>query len=537
MTNERRDNRTAGPDRSFSQEKRDLESRTTRELVTMIGDLTRRAEELQRELDSLRGRVDVDWPRAFVRSSDDAIIHHDPEGTITGWNPAAEALYGYTHDEVVGKQKIDIIVVPSLNPIRNQYVQQLLSGEEIPPYETVRRAKDGSLIDVEAAPCLTLDADGNTLGISSVERNVSGLKQSRTDQEKVIAHDAAVKSAADTVDAMREAVLLLTLDGVVLSANPALENLVGLNAHDIIGKKLQDFLPEIIGEGDFAEAIESFEKIPDEKVVELPVSVASAPGRSEIRIAPTIALVETPAGDPSSAILTLRDVTHIWRYQNNLRALTERLIATEENERLRISKYVHDTIVQNLSLCRIRLGGIERTLLNSGYQKDADNTHNIRALMDETIDQCRSVISDLTPPLLYEVGLVAALEELADKLESHSEAPIEIIDEGLPDAIDHSLRSLLFQSARELVMNAIKHAGDCSIRIHLGGGDGTVYVRVEDDGRGFDPEAIESRLDHGRSFGLFNIRERIDGLGGQLDVWTQPGEGTAFTLTVPLTRP
>ncbi|MEJ2721980.1 MAG: ATP-binding protein, partial [bacterium] len=255
-----------------------------------------------------------------------------------------------------------------------------------------------------------------------------------------------------------------------------------------------------------------------------------------LHIAPMIALVQPPSGKPMRALLVLRDITSIRRYQDSLRALNDRLLANEEEQRLRISRYMHDMIIQNLSLSRIQLGTVEHSLASHSLSGEAETVHHLRSLVDETIDQCRSVMSDLAPPLLHEVGLVPALNELADKLRSHSEADIRIIDEGLTDAIEDHLLSLLFQITRELIMNALKHAGECNVDVRVRGGDGTVRIQVQDNGRGFDVPAAESHFEHRASFGLFSIRERIGGLGGRLVIQSRPGEGTTATVTIPLTE-
>jgi PAS domain S-box-containing protein len=221
------------------------------------------------------------------------------------------------------------------------------------------------------------------------------------------------------------------------------------------------------------------------------------------------------------------------RYQQRLRELTERLVADEEEERWRISRYIHDTIVQNLSLSNIRLGAMEKALNEAQRDAETDRVRQVRALLDQASDECRAVMADLTPALLYELGLVPALNDLADQLQAKHGTRMVVEDGGQAAPVPRALRGLLFESVRELTMNALKHAGPCEIRVAVTSQAGALTIRVIDDGKGFDPAAGTWR-DHPGGFGLFSIRQRLEGLGGRLDIASAPGAGTTATIQVPL---
>ena len=95
---------------------------------------------------------------------------------------------------------------------------------------------------------------------------------------------------------------------------------------------------------------------------------------------------------------------------------------------------------------------------------------------------------------------------------------------------------VLFQSVRELIMNALKHAGPCEIRVAVSSDDRELTIRVADNGKGFDPATTDARSDHQGGFGLFNIRQRIEGLGGRIEIASAPGQGTTATINIPITE-
>ncbi|MEI7436863.1 MAG: PAS domain S-box protein [bacterium] len=219
-------------------------------------------------------------------------------------------------------------------------------------------------------------------------------------------------------------------------------------------------------------------------------------------------------------------------YQQRLRNLAERLTATEEEDRWRISSYIHDTILQDLSLATLRLGLITQAQSDLQSQAVPGQLLQLRSLLNTTIDECRMVMSDQTPPLLYELGLIPALNEFASQLKTKHGAQLIVEDIGQEKYMPHSLRGLLFESIRELIMNAIKHAGPCVIYVSVNHRDNGLLISVNDNGKGFAAEKVRKPSRSG-GFGLFSIRQRLEGMAGQLEIESAPGKGTTVTICLP----
>ena len=147
--------------------------------------------------------------------------------------------------------------------------------------------------------------------------------------------------------------------------------------------------------------------------------------------------------------------------------------------------------------------------------------------------QTRSLTIDLSPPVLYELGLKAAVAWLAQEMEKRYNLKVEVICATLPE-IDDVTRSVVFHAIRELLINVAKHAGSGSARVMISHGRGQLDVLVEDQGSGFDIAGVLSPASGRSGFGLFNVRERINHLAGTFEV--SPGEtkGTRVHLAVPV---
>jgi signal transduction histidine kinase len=218
-------------------------------------------------------------------------------------------------------------------------------------------------------------------------------------------------------------------------------------------------------------------------------------------------------------------------YQKRLKSLASELSSIEEKERRRIASELHDRIGQTLVAMNIKLVGLRELSTPNERNIVIDE---IRTLLEETVQDTRTLTFELSPPVLYELGFEPAVEWLIEQFQEQHKILIELVtDEGYKPLVD-DIRILLFKSLRELLTNIVKHARAHSTKVLLKNEDGNIRIVVEDDGVGFDISGFRSKISKAGGFGLFNIRERLEYLGGHLEVVSKPGHGTQITLTAPL---
>lgn len=214
-------------------------------------------------------------------------------------------------------------------------------------------------------------------------------------------------------------------------------------------------------------------------------------------------------------------------YQQRLRSLATELSVAEERERRRIAARLHDDVGQILSLCQMKL----ESLRNLPPADRADGAEEVGRLLEQAIGRTRTLTCELSPPILYELGFAAALEWLAEQTQKQAGIPVDFDGDNAPESLDEEVRLFLFQAAREMLANVVKHARATRAVVRLRHAGDELTVTVEDDGIGFDASAPPGH--EGNSFGLFNIRERVRHYGGRLDVASKPGRGAIFTLVAP----
>jgi len=218
--------------------------------------------------------------------------------------------------------------------------------------------------------------------------------------------------------------------------------------------------------------------------------------------------------------------------QQRLSEVTVELSLAEERERRRIAAELHDNIGQDLVLARINLGMLAKIPMTD---KQAGILGKTREMLGDMIQRVRSLTHVISPPILEIGGLAAALKWLGKQIESDFNLLVTVMDDTSDKPLTEEIRSVLYFAVRELLINIAKHAKSDSARVAVYRENNRVLIRVEDDGIGFKPAAIEASFaKEGGGFGLFNIRRRINHLGGTFEAESVPGIGTRVTIGMPL---
>lgn len=206
-----------------------------------------------------------------------------------------------------------------------------------------------------------------------------------------------------------------------------------------------------------------------------------------------------------------------------LDALSLQLSAVEEKERARLAEVLHDTIVQTLALVKMQLD-------RAGLEWPEARLHEIARLVEKSISEARTLMYDISPSVILDLGLIDALEWFVESMRKKHGLDIDLIADDGVEVKGDDVKLILFNAVRELIMNAAKHAHASQLTITLARGEGDILISVEDDGRGFDPSQAQPQSGEMIHFGLLNIRHRIGHIGGSVEITSALGKGTTVTL-------
>jgi len=214
-----------------------------------------------------------------------------------------------------------------------------------------------------------------------------------------------------------------------------------------------------------------------------------------------------------------------------LRALAAELSLAEERERRALAQDLHDDLGQVLAIAKIKLSSMDdherRGALKAALKE-------VEALVDHANRSVRSLMMQLSPPVLQTLGLPAALEWLAEEMERIYGISVRLDDDGQPKPLAEAARSSVFRAVRELLINVAKHSGVRQAEVNCLRSNDRITVAVTDHGSGFDYLAEMARPLAEARFGLLSVRERIEYLGGEMNVDSTPDDGATITLTLPV---
>ncbi|MEW6285530.1 MAG: sensor histidine kinase [Chloroflexota bacterium] len=209
-------------------------------------------------------------------------------------------------------------------------------------------------------------------------------------------------------------------------------------------------------------------------------------------------------------------------------ASVEMLVNAQETERQRLSRQMHDGPAQALSNFILQTE-IAMRLLDMDPAQAKEELSNLKTSAMGTFQKVRNYIFELRPMMLDDLGLVPTVRRYADAFKEQAGLDVNVTITGNERRLEPYLEVMIFRAIQELLGNAARHSQASQVKVMLDMGDERVRVSVDDNGRGFDPEAIQQ----GNSLGLKLIRERAEMLGGTFEVDSAIGRGTRVTFAVP----
>ena len=461
--------------------------------------------------------------RAIIQASPLPILFLDPTGNVQLWNPAAEKTFGWTAEEIIG-MPYPLAAGEKQAEFRSLF-SRALSGESLAGVEVTRQHKDGSLVDVSIHTAPIRDASGEISGVMGVLADIGERKKAEADLH------AANEALSALVASSPLAIFTLDAAGRVGTWNPAAERIFGYSAGEAAGKTLPSVQPENKAEFDaIRKRVFSGETILGLEVqrhrkdgTPIEISIYSAPLRDAHGNVTGIMVIDADITERK------RTEAEIHRRQRELEALAARLAEIQESERSQLASELHDRVGQTLTALSLNLNMARSLLSPDSVPAVGPRLEDAQRLVETAAEHIRDVMAELYPPALDDYGLLPALRWFGERYAAQSGLNVLVEGPKTP-RLPHAVETALFRIAQEALTNIAKHAGASRAEICLELADELARLTIADDGEGFDPAAAAENSRIG--WGLKIMRERALAVGGELRLYSAPGQGTRLVVEV-----
>ena len=470
--------------------------------------------------------------RLAVEGAPNGMVIIDRNGTIVLANSQMEKMFGYTKSELLG-QPIEMLLPAPIRAQQGAHREGFLAHPEARPMGAGRELfgvrKDGGKVPVEIG-LNPLKSKGESLVLASViditerKRAEAALRES---EERL----------ARTETFSLVMVTHLDLEGRWLKVPPTLCELLRFTEAELLGHRFHEMTHPDDVETDWRQCLRLIRG--EIKSFDLEKRYIRKDG-GIVWVYVNCSVVTDAQDKPVHFLTYIRDITNrklneekLREYQESLRQLANQLNATEERERKRFAADLHDHIGQSLVLAKLELGRLGE-FANPLDKNVRSSIERLADTIDQAIHETRSLTQDLSPQVLYTLGLDAALEWLAENMQERYDLVCHIESQNMATPLNDDCAIVAFQAVRELLINVVKHAGVKEASVYVTREEGAVLIDVKDQGKGFVPDAVNLPQLHGGGFGLFSIRERLSWLGGDLEIKSSPGDGTSAQVMIPV---
>ena len=462
---------------------------------------------------------------AIVASSDDAIISKNLDGIITSWNKSAERIYGCTPEEAIGRN-ITLIIPPERYAEESDILARLRRGERVDHFQTVRRRKDGSLLDVSLTISPVRDSSGRVIGASKVARDITAQKQA----------ERALRESEQRFRVITDASPIM----VWMAGTDKLCYYFNKGWLDFVGRTLEqesgNGWTENVHPEDFDYCLQIYvDNFEARRPFEMEYRMRHHTGQYRWildRGVPRYA----PDGTFEGYVGGCLDIHEQKEAAEKVRIADDmtRLMRAQDEERRRIARELHDSAGQTLTVLGLSLAQlVERAQVIA--PELAEEGKEIEGIVQQLHREIRTTSYLLHPPLLDECGLASALKGYVEGLAERSNVAITLDVAADVGRLPSDMELAIFRLVQECLTNIHRHSGSKTALIRIAREGESVRTEVQDHGSGISPERLSEIRAHGSGVGIRGIRERIRHFHGEMKIESN-GSGTSVIVSIPIPK-
>jgi PAS domain S-box-containing protein len=406
------------------------------------------------------------------------------------------------------------------NPCNPCHAREVFAAGETKQHE-ITNPIDGKIRDIRVFPME--DDKGKVVAVIEHLRDITELKQSAE------ALRISEKRYRDLFNSIPIGLYRTTPEGVILDVNPALVEILGYPNRDCL---LQVKSRETYMDPDDRKQVQ---QLLEEKgyVRDFPVRLCRHDGKP-VWVGINSTIVHDPDSQTTYYEGALSDISARRASEDQIHNLSQQLIQAQEDERQLISRELHDTVAQDLSVAKMK-GDLIYAELSSRQLPEAGRAREICEALQKTILGVRNMAYELRPPALEGLGLVETIYRFCEDFTQMSGVPVDFQSAGLKNLkLNHAIQINVYRLVQEGLTNIRKHAAADKVTLKLVAAFPNIILRIEDNGRGFDVQARTALSSQEKRMGLRSMQERVTLLNGKIKLQSKPGQGTKVFIKLPL---
>ena len=494
--------------------------------LRMIGgniDVTE-SKKIQSEILKAKEQVEISEAKfkSYTEKSPIAIFTTDLSGSYTYVNETWLSLTGLVLEEALSPSGWSKAIHPSdLKKVnKNWYKSVKSNGKWKYEYRFINK-KTENIIWVEATAKELFNDKNELIGYLGTNVNI-------TDRKKA---EEMYRLLADNTN---DIIALQEPNSNIKYISPAVESLLGYKQDELLKKQFR----EVIHKDDMTYLDEEFNKKLLKGIVIEAITYRAQHKKGHFVWLETLISPIMKDNEIVSLISTSRDVTQwmfakkeIEDYQSSLQKLTSEISLIEEKQKKEIAANIHDHLSQSLVISKMRITELEKKTELKNIQKDLEF---IKSHISNALENSRTITYELSPPVLYQLGVVHALDWFAEEIEEKYGIKFNFKSNVDSIKLTDFKSILIFRCVQEAVTNTIKYAEATLITLELFKHKNAVDILITDNGKGFDTAVLNSGGSSSSGFGLFAVKERIRSLNGKFTITSELKIGTKIKIYVPL---
>jgi PAS domain S-box-containing protein len=481
-----------------------------------------------RALQSLSARVGN-----IVEAAMDPIITIDERQRIVGFNAAAERVFRWPRDAVLG-QPLDKLLPERFREIHRNHIDHFgttgTTSRRMGTQMVLKALRaDGGEFPIEAS--ISQHSEEGQKLFTVILRDIS----ERVDSETMLARGEA--RLRGILDSAMDAIITVDETQHVVLFNAAAEAMFGCPRDEAIGAPLAWFIPQRFRDAH----VDHVRHFGETGIVSRRMGaqrIVTGLRRNGEEFPIDAAISQLAEHDTKFYTVILRDITERVRAEDALQRSKEELKElgaaahmAREHEKSRVARELHDELGQSLTALQMDVAWCKEKI-PPGEQALVRKLDRMQAMLDATVAATRRIAADLRPLMLDDLGLLPAVEWLVEDFSQRSgvSCDLEVSDPDLDLTLPDEQATAVFRGIQESLTNVTKHARASRVEVAIGQRNDILTVRVSDNGMGFSADAARKP----ESYGLLGLRERAALLGGEATISSAPGAGTRVEIRLPV---